>query len=67
MSADRLLRRPFRGIYFYEWQIGPAVFQVRHTQHTQRSGVTRPFPLVHVWIDRAWRFTDLRFQPRSKR
>lgn len=48
----RVVKRPFRGVSFYEWQIGPLVFQVRHTQLPANVG---RWPLVAVWRDQLWR------------
>ena len=46
-----ITRRPFKGAWFWEWQLGPVVFQVRHTQNPHFR-----FRRVHVWRDRFWRF-----------
>lgn len=47
-----MIRKPFKGTWFYEWQIGPVVLQVRHTRASQRGGREN---LVGVWLDPHWR------------
>lgn len=48
-----MIRRPFKGTWFYEWQIGPVVLQVRHTRAPQAGG--RLESLFGVWLDPHWR------------
>lgn len=45
----RLMRKPFKGETFYEWQIGPIVFQVRRFDR-----VSEHFRRVHIWRDPYW-------------
>jgi hypothetical protein len=46
------LRKPFKGSYFYEWQIGPIVFQVKRKGGNLKLENYRK---VHIWRDRYWR------------
>lgn len=41
------IRRPFKGNTFYEWQIGPFVFQIKHRPNEN-------FRRIHVWRDPYW-------------
>jgi len=43
------MHMPFRGAYYYEWQIGPLVFQIG-----RRHPGIRPKRL-NVWRDPFWR------------
>lgn len=64
MSArQRFVRKPFKGWFAYEWQIGPVVFQFKHGT-AEWSKPTRGFRIgrLYVWRDRCWRQTNLRFQ-----
>lgn len=47
----KLVRKPFKGYHFYEWQIGPLVFQwpIRERIRTYGWGGWKP-----VWIDHYW-------------
>lgn len=47
-TLRRLVRRPFRGNAYYEWQVGPWVFQVA------RGWIKWPF---HLWRDPFWKGT----------
>ena len=54
----RQLRKPFKGQYAYEWQIGPAVFMWYHWD--QLDYLPQPkltgfhIGLFKVWYDRNW-------------
>jgi len=43
----RIMRKPFKGTTFYEWQILMIVFQVRHAPNEH-------FRKVHIWRDPYW-------------
>ncbi len=53
--------RPFKGNWFYEWQIMMVVLQFRHSDACWYAKMclapTRVawWQRVHVWIDSAWR------------
>ena len=50
--------KPFKGLWYYEWQIGPLVFQWKHAgYHKQTRFHVGPF---QVWHDSAWRHNALR-------
>lgn len=40
-----MMRKPFKGNTYYEWQIGRIVFQVRHRP--------APLPRITIWKDMA--------------
>lgn len=44
------IRKPFKGSFFYEWQIGTFVFQVK-----RRDFKSRYFRWFHVWRDPHWK------------
>lgn len=47
-----IVRRPFKGTWFYEWQIGALVIQVRHTKPLHGDG---RHALFGIWRDPHWR------------
>ena len=55
MSAITMIRKPFKGSFFYEWQIGPFVFQVRHNDHRRAGIIIDGLPLFKVWRDSQWK------------
>jgi hypothetical protein len=46
----KLVRKPFKGSFFYEWQVGPIVMQIRHSDEVKEH-----FRRIHVWRDTYWR------------
>ncbi len=57
LDLRRLVRRPFKGTYFYEWQIGPFVFQWRHAGPMRDASLAMDlgFPKMQLWRDPYWR------------
>lgn len=49
-------RKPFKGTFYYEWQIGPWVFMVAH-RDGDRVFRSRERRGLHVWRDPYWRVT----------
>jgi hypothetical protein len=54
-----LIRRPFKGQWFYEWQIGPLVLQWRHSDVCYYGNMATPtvkpwYRRPNVWFDSAW-------------
>lgn len=53
-----MIRKPFKGQRYYEWQIGPLVFQIRHNARNGEQygmdtrGTGKRF---NVWIDHYWK------------
>ena len=46
---------PFKGAWYYEWQVGPFVFQWKHAlKHESRSKSVR-VGRFQVWFDSAWK------------
>jgi hypothetical protein len=55
-----LIRRPFKGLFFYEWQVGPFVFQWRHDEPmgdapASERAIHELLPKFKVWRDPLWR------------
>jgi len=54
-----LVHKPFRGMWYWEWQVGPWVFQIRHTDLTGLGGLVptnKPwYKRFNVWRDSCWR------------
>ena len=45
-----MIRKPFKGSFYYEWQLGPFVLQWAHGETYQREGKR-----FGVWRDPYWR------------
>lgn len=46
---------PFKGQWYYEWQVGPVVLQLSHKLRNHRG--PRLIPLLYAWWDTAWKQT----------
>jgi hypothetical protein len=53
----KIYHRPFKGNWFYEWQIGPVVVQwkIDPTSNVVSSGLV--IGRLSIWLDSYWRFS----------
>lgn len=50
------ISRPFKGTWYYEWQLGPVVLQWLHEMSlspTSTKGIS--WGRLHIWLDSMWR------------
>lgn len=50
------ISRPFKGSWFYEWQVGPVVLQWLHSTSLNpiaTKGIT--WDKLHIWLDLMWK------------
>jgi hypothetical protein len=53
------VHKPFKGHWLYEWQIGPLVFQFRHSDVSHTGDMAKPTTLpflrrINIWRDSQW-------------